>query len=440
LDDLSRVVLAEVIRDALAGRYGPLHYRGLRLQGLHVAEDLDLSYLAWNGELRLENCRIDGKLSLFHVRVAGQVNLAGSHVQSFDGVSAAITGSLLLWKGFRSERGVRLIGATVTNSLNFRGSYIAGSQDNPKLYAIEMFRAHVGDLFLIGAIVEGGVFANRMTVDQHIRLGGSTIRSRSVLGWADESEFAGAASFASTQVGGTIVVGRGQTTRYEGLLQLGGTSCAALRVRSDMLAHTEIRFGHFSYRRLLGVTPTELFDYLRQQDFFDPSSYTQLAGYSASVGEFELQRRILSAMERCATRRLSRRSAARIRRTAFEYLVGYGYAPLRSLYWLCGALTASVALLRVSAASFLVPHGGTTAAAGTVVVNHTPAWGACVELALDNLLPFAALGVQSGWSVAAHGLVGWLGLAGFLVLKFGAWGLVALGLGSITGLIRNPAS
>lgn len=53
-DDTGGLVSAEVIRDALAGGYGTLHHRGLRLRGVRAAEDLDLSYLSWRGALTLE--------------------------------------------------------------------------------------------------------------------------------------------------------------------------------------------------------------------------------------------------------------------------------------------------------------------------------------------------------------------------------------------------
>lgn len=434
-DDMSCVVSAAVIRDALAGVYGPLHYRGLRLRGVRVAEDLDLSYLSWRGALGLEKCRVDGDVILSFAHPVGEVDFCASHVRTLLATGAFVEGSLLLCAGFRSEQGVRMVGARISDSLRLSDSHITGPQDNPRLCAVEMFRAHVGDLFLNRATIEGGVYALRVTVDQNIRLGGSTIRSRSAMGWPDESGFRGSASFATAQVGGTVTIssrGSANSTLFDGWVALGGASCATLIVQAETLARAEIRLGHFTYRRLIGVRPADLFDYVHRQEPFDSSSYTMLAQYCGSVGESGLQRQILFSMERRATRRLPRHRAARIRRLVFEYVVGYGYIPLRSLLWLSGSLVACTLLLRADGAAFLVAHAKTSGAGA-------PAWSNSVELALDNLLPFAALGVQSQWSVAAHGAPGWLGLAAFLVLKFGAWGLVALGLGSITGLLRNPS-
>ena len=123
---------ASIIHDILSNKYDPLHFRGLRLEGLFIEGDLDLSFLNWNGELALISCHMTGSVVLDHARVVGRVVLDGSRVKSLRALNAAIEGSLLIRNGFRADEGFYGIGIRVSGSLNMSDGHLTAPKRSPQ--------------------------------------------------------------------------------------------------------------------------------------------------------------------------------------------------------------------------------------------------------------------------------------------------------------------
>jgi hypothetical protein len=60
------------------------------------------------------------------------------------------------------------------------------------------------------------------------------------------------------------------------------------------------------------------------------------------------------------------------------------------------------------------------------------------RIVIDSFLPFAPLGMKYPWVAAPSDEGQWAWMAGFLPLRFIAWGLAALALLSFTNVVRNP--
>ncbi len=87
----------------------------------------------------------------------GSVRLDGSQTRELEAVDARIEVSLYLRNGFTANRGLRGLGMVVTGSLSARKSVLTAPPDSPGRAALDIFRSSVGDLFLNGARLTGGV-------------------------------------------------------------------------------------------------------------------------------------------------------------------------------------------------------------------------------------------------------------------------------------------
>lgn len=136
------------------------------------------------------------------------------------------------------------------------------------------------------------------------------------------------------------------------------------------------------------------------------------------------------------TRELPGASPTRALRAIHGALVGYGYRTSLAFVWLLLAIIASTCILHWHG-GFLVEKAISGGDAQAFHANLVP-WSDSAGITLDNLLPFASLGIKDQWLVRPGSPYEWSWLLLFLGLKFGAWGLAALALASITGVIRKP--
>jgi hypothetical protein len=434
----SDVIRGHVVRDALAGVFAPLHQRGLRARGLRIDGDLDLSHLRWEGELSLIECHISGGMILDYARPVGKICMDRSHVQSLSATGAVIEGSLLLRDGFTVDDGIYALGIRVSDSFNMRRARIVGPVAKPTRQAVELFRANLGDLFLTHAQVDGGVYAAGMSVARNARFHGATIRSRASLGWEDKSEFRGALTIAGSEIKGSLYLCTAttrDTTRHVGLVRLNSMACRGLFFYQGSLDDTELELDGLRYLRLGGVSPEQFLSILERGKKFHPQPYVQLANYCDVIGQVTIKRRVLVALERRLTHQLPRWSPGRLLRQLHGAFVGYGYRASLAFPWLLLTIVLSVLLLRWHGGFFIEkPLAG--GALQTFHDNVLP-WSDAIGVTFDNLLPFASLGIKDQWVGYPQSAAEWSWLVLFLVLKFGAWGLVALALASITGVIRK---
>lgn len=429
-----RSVSGEVVSRLIRGAFGPTGH-SVRINGYRVVGDIDISYADWRGELNLERCQIEGDFRAAHAMIQGRVTLDRCSVERIWVPGAKIEG-VLFARRVVCRAGLYALGIQVSGSVNLDRSWFVGPETTPNRCAIDLFRARVGDVFLTRTVAVGGIYANGIVVDRNLRLGSSVVWSRQALGWAaGPDSSAGAISLMGATVGGALNICWKDPARdpvvVAGNVVLTRVTCESLRVRPSEIKPAQLELDHLVYTRLLANTPEEWLSVLRQSPGSDlgfaTHPYAQLAAHCASIGKPDLQRRVLIALERERTRTLRPWTPERAKRKAWQWSVMYGYQPSRAVYWLGACAFAGFLLLSV-AGGFLVADahpGGPTD------------WETQATLAVDNLLPFAGLGLAKQWSAQPSGALEVAAMFVFVTIKLLAWGFAALGLASVTGSVRR---
>lgn len=434
-DEQELVIPGRLVRDLILGVHGELAAPAVRIHGVVIMGDVDLGFREWRGELDLSHCRVNGTIRLEHAVVEGQVVLDHCVVRQIDATYAQIVGPLLFRNAHCAE-GLYALAARISGSLNLRESEIWAPEDKPNRCAIELFRARLGDVFMRNARLLGGVYANGMSVDRNIRLQGSEIVSREAIGWETGSDSAaGAVSLVGVNLGGALYVswrdaGRRNGCIYGGIV-LTRLSCASLRVSPSDLALISA-LDYLDYGRLLGVTPEQWLDRLSAGPTTSLQPFSQFAGYAARIGRSDLERAARIETERRRTGEVPARSVERWRRRVWQWSVDYGYKPGRSLLWLAVVVALGAGLLMLNS-DFLVEQRPALSA----TVRGVRDWPHAVALSIDNLLPFAGLGAARQWSADPRTTFQVVWLVLFVALKFAGWGLAAVGLASVTGIMRR---
>ncbi len=425
-----------LIHDVLAGKHGTLHHRGLRLKGLYIDGSIDLSFLHWHGALALEACTISGDLVLDHCRPTTVITLDGSHARWISARNAAIDGTIFLRDGFRSDRGFYGLGMSVSGSLCMQNSIFHGPEDNVAQLAINLFRAHIGDLHLYGSRVYGGLYATGIKVDRNVRLQGGIFLSRREMGWEHKSaEYKGSVSLAFSEIEGSVYIWTTYFRRFYagGGFTLRGASCGRLFIRKEIFDRYQFNVDGFEYSSLRSITTKEWLETIGQSNEFAPQAHSHLIQYCAKVGDLSTRRKTLLQLERNLTSQQSIWSPRRYTRWLHGALIGYGYNAWLAIVWLA-CVTA--------AAAWILHHGAVFAPKSAVGQPADPAealsWSDSFRIVIDSFLPFAPLGMKDPWVAAPSDGGQWAWMAGFLALRFIAWGLAALALLSFTDVVRNP--
>lgn len=426
------VVPSGIVRELVTGVHGPLGRPAVSLHGCRIVGDVDLSYLEWRGRVDLIDCQIDGDLILSYTRIMGHVGLSGSRVREVLATNLDLVGSLHFRRGL-AKRGFSGIGMTIAGSLSLQDTVLVAPSSGGRA-ALNMYRSRVADLFLRDAQLIGGLYAPGLIVTRAVRLAGMTALSRLSLGLPTDADTAdgAAVNLTAAKIGGGLylfseVLG-GASPRFGGVLRLSRAHCARFRARPEDLAGTPLRIDGFTFDRIDGMDPEEWLNALELNEV-GPEPYRHLASLAAAQGRFDLERDTRIALQRRQDEELHRSHLGRLRRWLLRVTVGYGYQPARALAWLAVVVVACMVLLLLCGDFFVAR--GLNGHHGFDNVSEATAF------TLDNLLPFANLGNNAGWSAQPHGVGQTLALLVFVALKGMAWALVGLGLGATTGLIRR---
>ncbi|WP_280494320.1 hypothetical protein [Nocardia farcinica] len=433
--DVNRVP-GGLVHDILSGKYGSLHHRGLRLNGLYIDGSIDLSYLEWSGQLALKNCYIDGDFNLERARVTGDVQLDGTWTRWVNARSANIDGSLALRFDFRSERGLYAIGIKITGGLYMQRSTFIGPEDVTYRMAIELFRSSIGDLFLSGSKVVGGMYASGIIVERNARMQGTVFSCRKSLGWSHTgTDYKGALSLANCEIKGTLYLHTVALPQFsaDGTVSLRGATCRQIYIHKDIFARHTFEVDNFNYDRLHGISAREWLDVLEKSDIFPPRAYLQLAKYCTSIGDLSTRRRTLMRLEKRLTKQLPWWSQMRFARWLHGALVGYGYSAWRAVVWLTCVVVGAASLLHWGDVFALKSAPGQPANSA-----ETLGWSDSFRVVVDSFLPFAPLGMKDSWVAVPTNGGQWAWMAGFMSLRLVAWALAALALLSFTNVVRNP--
>ncbi|MEV6277069.1 hypothetical protein [Nocardia sp. NPDC051832] len=426
----------QLISEILAGRFGQLHRYGLRLQGLCIRGDIDLSNLTWKGALHLKDCYIQGDINMNYAHVTGEVTFDRSSIGYVSARYARIEGTFNIRRAELFEGGFGGAGMVVTGGLNMHHSVFTALPEEKSSYAVRLYRAKVGDLYLYSATVKGGIFANAMTVDRHVRLQGGDFHSRIAMGWEQTGpDYRGAIGLGNCNISGSLYVCT-KTLDYfkaDGL-DLRGTSCGTIYATEEKLASCDANLEGLTYDRLQNISATEMLHVLELAKEFYSQPYVQLASYCSTIGDLTTRRRTLLAMERRITKEQAFFSRSGLARRIYGSLVGYGYSAWLALVWLLIVTALATVVVKFGTPIFsLKPPAGSLPGAGQDL-----GWSNSLRIVIDNFLPFASLGMKDTWVAAPTNGIQWMTMSAFLSLRLLAWAFAALALLSFTHVVRNP--
>jgi len=435
-DEEAEIIPADLIRELVTGFHGKLAKPVISIHGIIIDGDIDLSYCEWRGRLDLGYCRVQGSLSFAHAVIRGRVCLDGAALAELEMQYAVIDGPFSFRDGSCS-RGLFGLGMTVSGAFNLRRTELWAPVDKPNRCAVELYRARLGDVYLMEAKLHGGLYGNGITVDRNLRLQSATFSSREAMGWEmGPDSGGGAVSLASAAIGSVLYISRKDPDRpawqVDGRVNLTRLSCTTLRVEIAHLAGIPLVVEHLKYGRLAGVTPQEWLTLLARMDGVGTQPYLHLAAYCGELGAADLQRKVLIAQQRRVTSELGRRSVERWRRKLWSWSVEYGYKPGRAIVWLV-VCTLICAVILVAGGGFLV-HQTSSPANKRGVSNAEQA----IAVAMDNVLPFADLGVADKWEADPVNVSQTVWLSLFVTLKLLGWTMAALGLAAVTGVMKKP--
>ena len=394
------ILTNHLYRDAITSR-------GVRVFGARFTQPINLANVALANELWFENCvfekgvdlswlqtsqpmgfnksKATGKLTLYAAQISGDLQAISSVIDRLDLSGARISRTVDLHDSHVTG-GVEMPGMDVGADLKMSGGEYAG---------INLLGAHVGhSLDLIKSKVTGALQMDSLQVGVYLHFQNATLGSVDLLGahvqnqlsfqgakvtgalqmfdmqvgtdlWMHEAEFFGTVSLRSSQVGGHV--NWNKTTfhkdvdlsgaRIGGELQLSSTKWADKGVLTAR--YTNIRVipalsAAWPPRlRIFGLTYDGIADtgddfrpWFDRQDKYSRQPYEQLAGILQARGEIEQATEVRVA-ERDRDRG-KQRGVIFAWLTLLKYLIGYGYYPYYSIYWIAGFVALGALVLRFS--------------------------------------------------------------------------------------------
>jgi hypothetical protein len=123
----ARTVRAEKLRELLTGKVseGPVHWRGVRIQGAKITGTLDLETATIPYPLELIGCWFDEPILLTDAD-ARRIFLDGSHITALHARRLQVRGDLHLREGFTASGDVALDGASIEGHLDCSGGRFLG--------------------------------------------------------------------------------------------------------------------------------------------------------------------------------------------------------------------------------------------------------------------------------------------------------------------------
>ncbi|MEU7785721.1 hypothetical protein [Amycolatopsis sp. NPDC049159] len=481
--DPSRSIRAQLLRELVLGRHGPVDPRGIRLTGARITGVVDLDNVAACAGMKLAGCSFEERVTAWNARLPW-LDLTSSWLPGFRGnlidVEAGLwlTGTVIVGSGSGGAVGlhsarvrgsldlsyaqvvndsgpaVRAIGLEVTGSVFMSGAELTGT-GSPG--AVQLFGAHIGgNLVMRSAKItnrSGKAFvAGQLRVEGNLNCEGVE---------ASGDDFGGAVSLLGAHIGGDAYFRNTEITNRAGLaldLEHAHVVGKVFLLRSTLCSEpdgagrcedpTLVDLNGFEYGALESSPgqPVSWQDWLHiirhHTKYYRPAPYQALASAERGAGHDGNVRRILIAQQKDLHQRapdsLGNRST-RWFHWLWGALAGYGYLARR---------TAVALFLALITAGGLGAWAGQVAEGGHHVGERVSSFGSpvglpcttveLVGLGLDRGLPLAPTGVRARCDLnpdtngaAAFTVAIWL-------LQAAIWGLATLALAGYTGLIRKP--
>lgn len=489
-------IRAEILRYLILGgsRRCVVHQKGVQLSGAWIVGELDLSFCKANGPTEISSSVFSASFLARQAELEA-LDLSGSIVRWFEADGANVKGDVFFAHGFVAIGQVSLAGCAIGGQFSCTDGKFSNAtrvDDNGDLIggiALDLEGAHVkGDVFFRGA-------KKRFTAKGSVNLAGIEIEGQLSLYKS---------SFLSHE--GHAISAQNMTVRQsfiwkdckvlQGLVQLTFAHVADLDddVNAWPKSANKLQLGGFTYDRIVGsvsdISPR--LEWLKlgsvHEGNFQPQPYSQLAKVLRNLGHNRASREVLIEQSRLLSgfhRKKFRRKLAfppshRVQQPYGDELsirwprwvvssytslwagfdavvravVGYGYAPFRSIGWLLGLWL--IASLMASAAwddGAMVPNSDVvltspgwiaveaqedaahvwSRGAGRDYETFSPAqWG------FDAVVPIINVGQTDAWAPStARGAWGKSLWWGRWLLGIAGWIVAALAAAAVTGIIRK---
>ncbi|MDX3193328.1 hypothetical protein PV458_33385 [Streptomyces sp. MN03-5084-2B] len=476
-------IRAQLVRELLLGRYGPVDPRGIRAVGARITGVLDLDNVTACAGAMLDGCLFAGPVSAWNAHLPW-LDLSRSWLPGFRGdlvdieADLWLTGAVIVGSGKDGAvalRGARIGGsldldeAQVSNTsgaavratgLDVSGSVLMSRADLTGASfrgAVQLFGAHVGGNLAMrfAQITNGSGGAIRAA---QLRVEG-VLDCRGVKASGDH--FGGAISLLGAHVGGDALFLDAEVVNRSGvaldlehaqvvgkIFLVRSTVCSegsADSVCRDpvLLDLNGFRFGALEASPGHSVSWRDWLHLIRHHTkSYRPGPYQALASAERDAGHDGNVRRILIAQQKDLRQRAPKALGnwpTRCFHGLWGVLAGYGYLARR---------TAVALLLAMMAAGGLGAWAGHVTDGGHHVGERVSSFDSAfgrpctavelVGLGLDRGLPLASSGIRARcdlnpdttWA-ATFTIVIW-------ILQAAIWGLATLALAGYTGLIRKP--
>jgi hypothetical protein len=424
----------------------------LWFEGCLFEKGADLSWLQTTEPIAFNTSKLDGPLSFYAAQIASDLHVSGSHIGKVEmsgvrvgrtldlsrshvtdqlGLSGIDVGANLLMSDGEYAK-VSLLGAHVAHTLNLEKSRITGKLWMDSLHVdvyLHLQNAMLGEVNLLGARVQNQLSFEGATVTGEVDMFDGQVGTDL---WMRNATFLDKVNLRYTQIGGQLDLSGAKFHRDVDLsgARVGGTfqlhaaqwqPNVSLTARFARLAviprlsdtwPPKLHIVGLTYDGIQSVEGIEsvgdVFDqWLGRQERYARQPYEHLATILQGQGEIETATAVRYA-ERERDRDEQRRHASWpifSWLTLLKYLIGYGYYPYYSIWWIVGFVIVGALVLRIS---------------GEGRRNAMPIG---LTYSFDMLLPIVRLRDQHyaidlmGWAryyFYGHKLMGWV-LASFLV-------------------------
>lgn len=461
--DPARVIRAEVLRYLILGGCDDCRVQewGVQLVGAYVEGALDLSFATAKGATTMARCRFAQPIVAMQTRV----EMLALNDSLFPGLNA---------QGMNSAGPIVLRGVAVYGEVSLSGARIGGQLS---CTGARFSNAKGKALNAQGVDVTADAFLTNVKADGEVRLAGARIGGQLACTGARFSNAKGDALNAQ-RLGVTEGLIWREVKVTEGSVDLASAQIGDLV--DDLSSWPEagrLILDGFTYDRISAAfTDTrQRLDWLSRgtvsADKFFPQPYTHLAKVYREMGHDKAARavlvernRLLAVHERETIRKAAGDASWKDLRLAWSWavdwllhhVVGYGYRPLYSLWWLIG-LWALTVWLAVSSW-----HEGSMVPASAVVLT-SPDWRAieadrqaaafwsatrgpgqdyetfsAAGWAADLVVPILDLGQTAAWAPStARGPVGAVLWWARWLLQAAGWLVMGLFAAAVTGIIRR---
>ncbi len=329
-----RTIRANLVRwiltDPAAAKY--VHPSGIGIAGARIAGTLDLSYMTVTVPITLLDCAVPDGLDLSFAHIVS-IDLRRSWTGTIDGEQAQVHGDVLLRLGHYDD--VNFYRAQIDGDLDCSGGRFVG--DDP----LSMVEATLkGDALFHEGFQTAGLIDFRLArVGQSLSFNHARFTGTGVNGLnAERATIAGAIYWVDIALGAHTMLDL--SNARAGSLWDDASSWPAV----GNLDLTGFVYGDFSG----GPADADArLDWLHRQvrsDWSQPQPYRQLAMVLRQDGREEDATRVEIARETALTDYGGMPLSQHIWRTILRVTIGYGYRPLRAVWWIFVFVTLGTAL------------------------------------------------------------------------------------------------